>query len=150
MYNFIERNTITGDLKKLNEKRSPKVVDILYPEKMQLGDTLDLTPNTVLRFFELDDFETIKGTLILKEILVRNDETLAIFDIDIYFYGLVDEADKAYMTLKMNGILERSLTHFYDKKVEMLGMFKMKGNIGEGEYLTMETPATLIITQILH
>jgi len=141
----IEQSYAEDEKLGLNTELKDGRFDFIYPEKMAIGDSLVLNKDTVKTFYNTEQLNLISGSLLLKEVITKDDERTAIFDVKLNFEGIVDKEDDAKLTLKMEGILERSLEKFYDKRMNLQGSFRMEGNISEDEYLIIEGPATLNI-----
>jgi hypothetical protein len=127
----------------LNNYENSTKFDVNYPEKMRIGDSIVLNKENVKSFYNAENIEALEGNMVLREVLTKDDETFAIFDIQLDFYGIVDAKDNATMNLNMEGTLERSLDKFYDKDLKLEGTFRMQGNMSESQTIVLESPATM-------
>jgi len=134
------------ELRRMNDTLIKVKTSFDYPESMRIGDQFELKAEKMASFYEIKDIKEVQGALVLKEVINRDNDTIAIFDITVKMRGLVVPEDDAYMDIEMSGTVER-LTYFYDREINLSGSLKMEGTMDQDEYLTMVIPVDLVMTQ---
>ncbi|MGH1385809.1 hypothetical protein [Kordia sp.] len=145
IYNNLELSEIQESMSFIKAGSLPETMEIDFPQRMKLQDTLALNKDSMIAFFNSNAYEAVEGNLVFKEVIERNNESIALFDIDIYIYASIERQDEAYITIRMSGIIERSLKSYSNIKMELEGMLKMEGKLDEEQYLIMEAPAKLTL-----
>ncbi|MEM6686001.1 MAG: hypothetical protein AAF617_09485, partial [Bacteroidota bacterium] len=119
--------------------------DIIYPEKMAIGDSLLLNKETLRTYGSIQDVQLSESSLVLKKVFEKDDERTAIFSVKLNFQSIIDKKDNLKMGLKMEGVLERSLEKFYDKRMNLSGTFTAEGDFSENIFTTITAPANLTV-----
>ncbi|WP_420574443.1 hypothetical protein [Kordia sp.] len=144
IYDSLQRERINIFLRTLNTGNSNRIQDFIHPDYMQIGDTFQLKNSSVNNFFDLSKSTSTKGKFTLRNVIIENDDTVAIFEVDFKIEGLSDNDD---MTVNFKGTIKRSISKFYDKEIDLHGetsVFMKK------EKMYTRMPCTLFMTRKLY
>ncbi|MGH1385811.1 hypothetical protein [Kordia sp.] len=144
MYDSLQRKRINIYVQTLNTGNSNRIQDFIYPNYMRIGDTFQLTNSSVNNFFDLSKATSTKGEFTLKDVVIENDDTVAIFEVDFKIEGLSDDDD---MTVNFKGTIKRSISKFYDKEIDLLGETAV---FMQEEKMYTRMPCTLFMTRKLY
>lgn len=118
LYDPEQRGKISMHLDILNTGNGNRIQDFIYPDYMRIGDTFQVTNKNFNNFYDLSEVTSSSGTFTLKDVVVENDETIAVFEVDFKINGLYD-TDEASIDFK--GTIKRSISKFYDKEIDVMG-----------------------------
>jgi len=144
IYDSLQRDVIKIQLKKLNLFGGNRLQDFIYPDYMHIGDTFHLENSAVNNFFDFSKVTSAKGIFTLKDVIIENDDTIAVFDVDFTIKGF-SENDDLFVDFK--GTIKRSISKFYDKDINLIGEFTT--DMKEQKMYT-KTPCKLHLTRNLY
>lgn len=117
-YDSIQQSSLETYLKELNKGKSDRLQDFNYPERMRVGEVMQLDHNSVANFFDVYNVKSVKGEFVLSEVIYEDEESIAIFNVDFEIKAMVDNDD---IFIKFKGTIKRSISKFYDKEINLHG-----------------------------
>lgn len=118
-YNSIQQNSLKIYLSELNEGKSNRLQGFVYPERMQIGDVIQLDRTVVANFFDTHNIQSAEGKFELSDVIEEDGDIVAIFNVDFEIKALPNDDD---VTLKFKGTIKRSISKFYDKEINLSGI----------------------------
>lgn len=121
-YNYTQKEEIYSQLKTLNKNNGNRIQDFIYPDYMRIGDTFEITSENINNFFDIPEIKAATGTFTLKNVIIEDNDTVAVFAVDFTVEGLA-EGDQ--VDIKFKGTIKRSISKFYDKEMDVIGEIVM-------------------------